>query len=657
MSSFALYEEDREHEDLIYNLLPSKSEVIEAINNKTNGKSTTDIKNEMLKRPGEKMSNFIYPLIERIWEEETIPAAWNTGHITSIWKGKGDKEKLENHRGITTSSAIGSVIEMLIDNQMGAHIPYTQAQGGGQSGASTCDHLLLIRSAIDIAKSNKKPLYLTFYDVSKAYDNAVNMDMLKVIWERGLRGKVWRILKNMNSELTAKVKTKFGLTREIEMEIGGRQGSRVTGRMFAKLIDLLAEESLANGSGFQLFEDLIIPMLLWIDDVVTFAERMENQLSVLKHMDQFAKDHKIRWGKEKCQVMKVGKHNDDNSFDWKIGEMSINETDSYKYLGDIISNDGTNTKNIQARKHKAASTTISIKTIASNETFKQIGTSVLMELHDTTTLSALLTNSESWTLNKSEKLEIERIEIQSIKLLFDLPVHTPTPALIHSFGLLYASLRVEKRQLIYLWKVTQRDSQHWTRKTINQVMTKNIGWGKYINETLTKHKLPTDLKIIGRLNKNEWTKQVNEAIEKNNKERLLDDLHKTESGTKRKKSKTAFIVDSIEKSDYKRGPLPEIMMCTKHETKVILTSRFGMLECGRNFKGSQQEICKDCHSIDDESHRLNHCTRFRDTNKCDCRTKIDFNTIFSTDIDTLRGIVPEIEKIWNLRNSNGTMMT
>ena len=47
---------------------------------------------------------------------------------------------------------------------------------------------------------------------------------------------------------------------------------------------------------------------------------------------------------------------------------------------------------------------------------------------------------------------------------------------------------------------------------------------------------------------------VNEAIEKNNKERLLDDLHKTESGTKRKKSKTAFIVDSIEKSDYKRGP-------------------------------------------------------------------------------------------------------
>ena len=91
-----LYQNDKDHEDLIYNLLPSEAEVSEAINDKTNGKSTTDIKNEILKRPGEKMVKFIYPLVKRIWEE-VIPKAWNTGHITSIWKGRGDKEKLKNH--------------------------------------------------------------------------------------------------------------------------------------------------------------------------------------------------------------------------------------------------------------------------------------------------------------------------------------------------------------------------------------------------------------------------------------------------------------------------------------------------------------------------------------------------------------------------------
>ena len=49
------YLEDQEYENLPYNLVPHMNEIMEAIENKTNGKSTTDVKNEMLKRPGEKM--------------------------------------------------------------------------------------------------------------------------------------------------------------------------------------------------------------------------------------------------------------------------------------------------------------------------------------------------------------------------------------------------------------------------------------------------------------------------------------------------------------------------------------------------------------------------------------------------------------------------
>ena len=55
------------------------------------------------------------------------------------------------------------------------------------------------------------------------------------------------------------------------MDIGGRQGSRVTGRMFSKMMDLLAEEALATDAGFKIFE-LTIALLLWVDDVVSFAE-------------------------------------------------------------------------------------------------------------------------------------------------------------------------------------------------------------------------------------------------------------------------------------------------------------------------------------------------------------------------------------------------
>ena len=73
-----------EYDSLDYNLAPTKDELREIVMEKKNGKSTTDIRNEMLKRPGESMVDFLYPLVLTIWQEEIIPHQWNEGRITSL---------------------------------------------------------------------------------------------------------------------------------------------------------------------------------------------------------------------------------------------------------------------------------------------------------------------------------------------------------------------------------------------------------------------------------------------------------------------------------------------------------------------------------------------------------------------------------------------
>ena len=50
-----------EFDHLDYNMPPSKEEIREIINEKKNGKSTPDVRNEMLKRPGEKMMSLFTP--------------------------------------------------------------------------------------------------------------------------------------------------------------------------------------------------------------------------------------------------------------------------------------------------------------------------------------------------------------------------------------------------------------------------------------------------------------------------------------------------------------------------------------------------------------------------------------------------------------------
>ena len=78
------------------------------------------------------MVKFIYPLIETFWTEERTPKQWNTGIITNIWKGKGDRELMANQRGITVSSSISTIPEEILSNRISKLAHFTQAQAGGR---------------------------------------------------------------------------------------------------------------------------------------------------------------------------------------------------------------------------------------------------------------------------------------------------------------------------------------------------------------------------------------------------------------------------------------------------------------------------------------------------------------------------------------------
>ena len=127
-------------------------------------------------------------------------------------------------------------------------------------------------------------------------------------------------------------------------------------------------------------------------------------------------------------------------------------------------------------------------------------------------------------------------------------------------------------------------------------------------------------------------------------------------GKRTKKTKTKHIVEQLTNDEYVRTPSPELQSLTKQETKTLLISRFRMLECGVNFKGSKNIICQTCKITDDEVHRLNHCKQFRATNYYDNPVKPNFDDVYSSDINVLKNIVAIIEKTWNTRNAHGSMM-
>ena len=239
--------------------------------------------------------------------------------------------------------------------------------------------------------------------------------------------------------------------------------------------------------------------------------------------------------------------------------------------------------------------------------------------------------------------------------MFDLPAHTPTPALIYTLGTLYTNHRVEQKRFIYLHRILNRSSQHWTRQTLDILDSMDIGWAKSVKEALLEYDLPTNFMTIKTISLRQWIKIVKQKVETKNLKRLKDDCHKTQNGFQVPKRKTEHILKHLSHDRYQRKPNDEILLCTKQETKTLIIARFGMLECGYNFKAGMSEECNQCNVLDNEDHRLNYCVKFKGFNYCNSSEKVNFEDIYSNDMPTLRKTIPLIERVWNTKCAHGTM--
>ena len=86
--------------------------------------------------------------------KEDIPERWQEGEIKRLYKGKGQKGKCSNERGITLASNVGKVVERIINERVKKEVYITEAQGGGIPGNATVDHLVALReSANQIQKT------------------------------------------------------------------------------------------------------------------------------------------------------------------------------------------------------------------------------------------------------------------------------------------------------------------------------------------------------------------------------------------------------------------------------------------------------------------------------------------------------------------------
>ena len=91
-------------------------------------------------------------------------------------------------------------------------------------GKGTKGKCLILKNSINKIRSKHKPVYIAFLGVTKAYDKAWLDARIYVMHKEGTPLDLWKIIKYLNTNSTAKLKTKYGLTCNINIKDSIRQG-------------------------------------------------------------------------------------------------------------------------------------------------------------------------------------------------------------------------------------------------------------------------------------------------------------------------------------------------------------------------------------------------------------------------------------------------
>ena len=555
-----------------------------------------------------------------------IPEQWKEVDLKRLYKGKGAKGKCSNERGITLASNVGKFFERLVNNRIGPQVEMTDAQAGGTKGRATVDHILVLKELAHIAKKDKKQLILVYLDVTKAYDKAWLDAIMYVLQKRGIRTKLWKLVKELNTDLTTTVQTKHGPTRKIQITDSIRQGGVLSVTMYALMMDETNKALKETELGIKIpGTNTTIPCLLWMDDVVlaeTEPKRTQEELDITNHISQ---KYHVEYGMPKTKYLRT--RGSSEPLQLKLGDRNIDETEKYTYLGEINNRKMNLTDQIKNINSKAEAAYQTLLAVTEDRDFRGIKMASVWLLVSTCIMPIITYASETWRSNKQETKKLNQILDKIVRRILMTPDSTPREALYMESGLLDVETTAEIKRLNMKARLNREKSQMMELILGNP----DCLWEGETKNTMRKHSIePHELEGSKYSTKVTIKRKVQDSFR----------MRITESG--KEKSKMRYFSES--KPNWTPGRRAKYMdELTRKQVSLIFKARTRMLKFKGNYKnGHKDQACRACkNEAETQNHVLEECPAIHQ----DTSTKIEKAQLFSEDTGTLRKVSEKLEKI------------
>ena len=154
-------------------------------------------------------------MFNKIKEEFNIPDMMQMANIIFIFKGKGEKNDLQNDRGIFIMNIFKSIMMKMIYNQEYETIDSNMSDSniGARRGRNIRNHIFILNGIInDVIKSKDKAVDIGILDYRQCFDSMWLEECINDLYDSGVQNPNLALIYEANKTNKVSVMTPSGLT-------------------------------------------------------------------------------------------------------------------------------------------------------------------------------------------------------------------------------------------------------------------------------------------------------------------------------------------------------------------------------------------------------------------------------------------------------------
>ena len=299
--------------------------------------------------PQKKVSSlqFIFKILSDFWFNECVPQDLKRTVLRPFLKNQGKSAcDPSNYRPISLLNTLMKMYEALICKRLMSYLEKNKIlspfQAAFRRHRSTADHILTLHEIFleyrynktgPRGGRNKKRHFFIFLDLKKAFDSVSRSLLFSKLFKAGVRGKMFRVIKNLFSSNLAQVLIDGFLSPTFVINRGVLQGSKLGPTLFNLFInDLL--DSLNNSYLGVTIGDIQTSALGFADDIVLVTDCPIKAQGLLNICQAWAITNNMTFNtsdSSKCGVMVLNGPVGDVVL--KLNNEILKIVERYKYLG------------------------------------------------------------------------------------------------------------------------------------------------------------------------------------------------------------------------------------------------------------------------------------------------------------------------------------